>query len=82
MPELLMHIIRFVMPSRSKLLKKLLYFYYELSNKHDSNNKLRQEWILGEFNESRSKLFRPLVSAFQWYHGTMHQLKRNMGHFL
>jgi coatomer subunit beta len=46
MPEMLMHIIRFVMPSRSKPLKKLLYFYYELSNKHDQNGKLRQEWIL------------------------------------
>ncbi|TID21416.1 Coatomer beta subunit [Venturia nashicola] len=46
MPDLLMHIIRFVMPSKSKPLKKLLYYYYELSNKHDSNGKLRQEWIL------------------------------------
>jgi coatomer subunit beta len=27
MPQLLMHIIRFVMPSKHKALKKLLYFY-------------------------------------------------------
>jgi hypothetical protein len=46
MPEMLMHIIRFVMPSRDKKLKKLLYHYYELSSKHDQNGKLRQEWIL------------------------------------
>lgn len=40
MPDLLMHIIRFVMPSKSKPLKKLLYYYYELSNKHDSNGRI------------------------------------------
>ena len=33
MPNLLMHIIRFVMPSKSKPLKKLLYFYYEICPK-------------------------------------------------
>ncbi|KAK3060532.1 coatomer subunit beta, partial [Coniosporium uncinatum] len=46
MPGMLMHIIRFVMPSRDKRLKKLLYFYYEACPKLDSNGKLRQEWIL------------------------------------
>lgn len=46
MPQLLMHIIRFVMPSKSKPLKKLLYFYYELCPKLDSNGKLKQEMIL------------------------------------
>ncbi|KAF1981226.1 Coatomer, beta subunit [Aulographum hederae CBS 113979] len=46
MPGLLMHIIRFVMPSKSKPLKKLLYLYYEQCPKLDSNGKLRQEWIL------------------------------------
>ncbi|KAH9904065.1 Coatomer, beta subunit [Xylariomycetidae sp. FL2044] len=46
MPQLLMHIIRFVMPSRSKHLKKLLYFYYEICPKHDSSGKLKQEMIL------------------------------------
>lgn len=46
MPGLLMHIIRFVMPSKSKPLKKLLYMYYEICPKHDANGKLRQEWIL------------------------------------
>ncbi|KAL2795734.1 adaptin N terminal region-domain-containing protein [Aspergillus keveii] len=46
MPQLLMHIIRFVMPSKSKSLKKLLYFYYEICPKHDSNGKLKQEMIL------------------------------------
>lgn len=46
MPELLMHIIRFVMPSKNKPLKKLLYIYYEICPKHDSSGKLKQEMIL------------------------------------
>ncbi|KAJ9626449.1 coatomer subunit beta [Taxawa tesnikishii (nom. ined.)] len=46
MPQLLMHIIRFVMPSKSKPLKKLLYLYYEICPKHDANGKLKQEMIL------------------------------------
>ncbi|KAF1817460.1 coatomer subunit beta-like protein [Eremomyces bilateralis CBS 781.70] len=46
MPGLLMHIIRFVMPSKSKPLKKLLYLYYEACPKLDASGKLRQEWIL------------------------------------
>jgi hypothetical protein len=43
---LLMHIIRFVMPSKSKPLKKLMYLFLEVCPKHDSQGKLRQEWIL------------------------------------
>lgn len=46
MPSLLMHIIRFVMPSKSKSLKKLLYFYYEICPKLDAGGKLKQEMIL------------------------------------
>ena len=46
MPNLLMHIIRFVMPSKSKSLKKLLYFYYEICPKLDAAGKLKQEMIL------------------------------------
>ncbi|RKU42178.1 coatomer subunit beta [Coniochaeta pulveracea] len=46
MPQLLMHIIRFVMPSKSKALKKLLYFYYEICPKLDAQGKLKQEMIL------------------------------------
>ncbi|KAH8159183.1 hypothetical protein CIB48_g9055 [Xylaria polymorpha] len=46
MPQLLMHIIRFVMPSKSKHLKKLLYFYYEICPKLDAGGKLKQEMIL------------------------------------
>ena len=46
MPSLLMHIIRFVMPSKSKALKKLLYFYYEIVPKLDAGGKLKQEMIL------------------------------------
>ncbi|KAJ5917409.1 Coatomer subunit beta [Penicillium verhagenii] len=46
MPDLLMHIIRFVMPSKSKPLKKLLYFYYEICPKLDASGKLKQEMIL------------------------------------
>ena len=46
MPQLLMHIIRFVMPSKSKPLKKLLYLYYEVCPKLDAQGKLREEIIL------------------------------------
>ncbi len=46
MTGMLMHIIRFVMPSKSKPLKKLLYLYYEICPKHDANGKLKQEMIL------------------------------------
>ncbi|KAI2617690.1 Coatomer, beta subunit [Hypomontagnella submonticulosa] len=46
LPQLLMHIIRFVMPSKHKPLKKLLYFYYEICPKHDAGGKLKQEMIL------------------------------------
>lgn len=46
MPTLLMHIIRFVMPSKHKPLKKLLYFYYEICPKLDAGGKLKQEMIL------------------------------------
>jgi len=46
MSSLLMHIIRFVMPSKNKQLKKLLYLFYEVCPKLDSSGKLRQEWIL------------------------------------
>lgn len=46
MPELLMHVIRYVMPSKSKELKKLLYFYWEICEKYDKEGKLRHEMIL------------------------------------
>lgn len=46
LPEMLMHIIRFVMPSKNKKLKKLLYFYWEVVPKLDSDGKLRHEMIL------------------------------------
>ncbi|KAK2750311.1 coatomer subunit beta [Myotisia sp. PD_48] len=46
LPQLLMHIIRFVMPSKSKPLKKLVYFYYEICPKLDAAGKLKQEMIL------------------------------------
>lgn len=46
MPELLMHVIRFVMPSKNKELKKLLYFYWEVCPKMDAQGKMRHEMIL------------------------------------
>lgn len=46
MPDLLMHIIRYVMPSKNKDLKKLLYFYWEICDKYDNEGKLRHEMIL------------------------------------
>ncbi|VUG20189.1 SEC26 [Brettanomyces bruxellensis] len=46
MPELLMTIIRYVMPSKNKQLKKLLYLYWEICPKYDEQGKLRHEMIL------------------------------------
>lgn len=46
LPQLLMHIIRFVMPSRNNKLKKLLYLYWEIVPKLDEEGKLRHEMIL------------------------------------
>ncbi|KAK6459014.1 adaptin N terminal region-domain-containing protein [Scheffersomyces xylosifermentans] len=46
LPDLLMHIIRFVMPSKNKELKKLLYHYWEVCPKLDENGKMRHEMIL------------------------------------
>lgn len=46
MPDLLMHVIRYVMPSKNKDLKKLLYFYWEICDKYDNEGKLRHEMIL------------------------------------
>lgn len=46
MPSLLMHIIRFVMPSRSKKLKKMLFFYWEVVPKLGPDGKLKHEMIL------------------------------------
>ncbi|EMG48736.1 SEC26 Coatomer subunit beta [Candida maltosa Xu316] len=46
LPDLLMHIIRFVMPSKNKELKKLLYHYWEVCPKMDESGKMRHEMIL------------------------------------
>lgn len=46
LPQVLMQVIRFVMPSKHKALKKLLYFYYEIVPKLDSSGKLRPEMIM------------------------------------
>ncbi|ODQ67583.1 putative coatomer beta subunit [Nadsonia fulvescens var. elongata DSM 6958] len=46
MPQLLMHMIRFVLPSKSKELKKLLHFYWEVCPKLEADGKLKQEMIL------------------------------------
>ncbi|QPG74556.1 hypothetical protein FOA43_001887 [Brettanomyces nanus] len=46
MPELLMTIIRYVMPSKNKQLKKLLYCYWEICPKYGEDGKLRHEMIL------------------------------------
>ena len=41
--QLLMHIIRFVMPSKNKALKKMLLFYWEVCPKYNADGKLKQE---------------------------------------
>ncbi|KAK4047560.1 coatomer subunit beta [Microbotryomycetes sp. JL201] len=45
-PTLLMPIIQFVLPNKSKHIKKLLHFYWEVCPKLDENGKLKQEMIL------------------------------------
>ncbi|KAL7752220.1 coatomer subunit beta [Sorochytrium milnesiophthora] len=44
--QLLMHVIRFVMPSRNKHLKKLTHMFWEICPKHDASGKLKHEMIL------------------------------------
>ncbi|KAJ2790675.1 coatomer subunit beta, partial [Coemansia linderi] len=44
--QLLMHVIRFVMPTRNKALKKLLLFYWEVCPKYAADGTLKQETIL------------------------------------
>lgn len=44
--SLMMHVIRFVLPSKNKTLKKLLLFYWEICSKKNSDGKLKQEMIL------------------------------------
>ncbi|CAG8532070.1 11588_t:CDS:10 [Diversispora eburnea] len=46
LPQILMHVIRFVMPSKNKALKKLLHFYWEICPKTNPDGKLKQEMIL------------------------------------
>lgn len=41
-----MPIIQYVLPSKSKAIKKLLHFYWEVCPKLDDNGKLKQEMIL------------------------------------
>ncbi|KAJ2820684.1 coatomer subunit beta, partial [Coemansia erecta] len=44
--QLLMHVIRFVMPTKNKPLKKLLLLYWEVCPKYDSSGELKKETIL------------------------------------
>ncbi|PVU93360.1 hypothetical protein BB561_003340 [Smittium simulii] len=44
--SLLMHVIRFVMPTKDKDLKKMLLFYWEVCPKYDEDGKLKHETIL------------------------------------
>eukprot|EP01090_Pellita_catalonica_P020959 TRINITY_DN7712_c0_g1_i2.p1 TRINITY_DN7712_c0_g1~~TRINITY_DN7712_c0_g1_i2.p1 ORF type:complete len:973 (+),score=184.69 TRINITY_DN7712_c0_g1_i2:54-2972(+) len=46
MPQLIMTIIRFVLPSKNKRLKKLLLLFWEIAEKTDSEGKLLHEMIL------------------------------------
>ncbi|KAL6049239.1 Coatomer subunit beta [Balamuthia mandrillaris] len=46
LPQLLMPIIRFIMPSKDKVLKKLLLLFWEVCEKTDASGKLLHEMIL------------------------------------
>ncbi|ODQ56039.1 Coatomer, beta subunit [Saitoella complicata NRRL Y-17804] len=57
--QLLMHVIRFVMPSKNKVLKKLLHFYWEACTKTQADGKtLLQEMVL-VINAIRNDLQHP-----------------------
>eukprot|EP00842_Homolaphlyctis_polyrhiza_P006041 jgi/Hompol1/6438/HPOL_003533-RA len=58
MPQLLMHVIRFIMPSRDKTLKKLLLLYWEICPKTNPDGKLKQEMVL-VVNAIRNDLLHP-----------------------
>ncbi|KXS20068.1 Coatomer, beta subunit [Gonapodya prolifera JEL478] len=58
LPGVLMHIMRFVTPSKNKQLKKLLLVYWEIVPKTDQNGKLKQEMIL-VCNALRNDLIHP-----------------------
>lgn len=58
LPQLLMPVIRFVMPSRDKPLKKLLHLYWEVVPKLGPDGKLKQEMILA-CNAIRNDLQHP-----------------------
>ncbi len=45
-PGVIMHIIRFVTPSKNKTLKKLSLIYWEICPKYQANGKLKQEMVL------------------------------------
>lgn len=45
-PTLLMPIIQYVLPSKSKQIKKMLHFYWEVCPKYDEKGELKQEMIL------------------------------------
>ena len=46
MPQLLMTVIRYILPSKNKVLKRLLTLYWELIPKCTADGRLRQEMIL------------------------------------
>jgi coatomer subunit beta len=46
MSQLLMHVIRFVMPCQQKILKKLMLLFFEVCPKTNPDGSLKQEWIL------------------------------------
>ncbi|KAI8920089.1 adaptin N terminal region-domain-containing protein [Powellomyces hirtus] len=58
LPQLLMHIIRFVVPSKNKQLKKLLLIYWEICPKTSPDGKLKQEMVL-VCNNLRNDLLHP-----------------------
>ncbi|KAH6561174.1 hypothetical protein BASA50_003834 [Batrachochytrium salamandrivorans] len=58
LPQLLMHVIRFIMPSKNKALKKLLLLYWEICPKTNPDGKLKQEMVL-VVNAIRNDLLHP-----------------------
>lgn len=71
-PGLLMHIIRFVTPSKNKTLKKLSLIYWEICPKYQANGKLKQEMVLVWFvldapRPSGPSMFTRCFRIFRFY---------------
>ncbi|KAG2151481.1 adaptin N terminal region-domain-containing protein [Suillus clintonianus] len=77
-PDTLRRMIIYIIPSRNKLLKKLLHFYLEVCPKYDENGKFKQEMILispCHVNAIRNDLPRYIRCMFELLSSSSHAVK-------